>query len=53
MKSVINTLEEKLKSLEIELRVWSGEQNFSQKLIIDCNKEIMEHKRAIKILNGL
>lgn len=51
IKSAIKTLENALHGLKIELRTWSTPPNYNQRIINECNQEIKEHEKALKILN--
>lgn len=53
MKSAINTLEDKLRSLKLELKVRGKTPNFSQRVIHEVNIEIQEHQEALNKLNHL
>lgn len=50
MRSALKTLKGELKALKIELRIFSKPPNNSPEVAEDIKKEIIEHSKAISIL---
>jgi len=50
MDSAIKTITDKIKELEVELRIYSDPDNFSQKVLDAIDVELTEHKKALSII---
>jgi hypothetical protein len=50
INSAIQTIENAIHGLKIEIRIWSDPRNYHDNILKVCKKELIEHETALEIL---